>query len=108
MITVFAKRCPTLRAGRAECTEVRDATQKWTGGVEKSIEKCKEKNMPDYIPDYNDLYAAHERRQERALRKYPICACCDERITDDYLFDFDGVFYCKTQTNIREDIKAQG
>ena len=63
--------------------------------------------MPDYIPDYNDLYAAHERRQERALRKYPICDCCDEHITDDYLFDIDGVFYCKTclNSNFRKDIE---
>jgi hypothetical protein len=51
--------------------------------------------MGDYIPDYNDLYAAHERRQERALRKYPICDCCDERITDEYLYKICGVFVCE-------------
>lgn len=63
--------------------------------------------MGDYIPDYNGLYAAHERRQERALRKYPNCAHCEEPITDDYLFDIDGVFYCKTclNSNFRKDIE---
>lgn len=49
----------------------------------------------EYIPDYNDLYAMHEARQERALRKYPKCADCEEHITDDYLFNINGVFYCE-------------
>ena len=52
-----------------------------------------------YIPDYNDLYAMHEARQERELRKYPKCSDCREHITDDYLFDIEGVLYCKTCLN---------
>ena len=51
--------------------------------------------MGDYIPDYNDLYAAHERRLERGLRKYPICDCCDERITEEYLYKICGVLVCE-------------
>lgn len=51
--------------------------------------------MGDYIPDYNDLYAAHERRREREIRKYPICDCCDERITEEYLYKICGVLVCE-------------
>lgn len=49
--------------------------------------------MPDYIPDYNDLYAAHERRRERALRKYPKCCYCEERILDYFMFEINGEYY---------------
>lgn len=61
--------------------------------------------MGDYIPDYNDLYAMHERRQERALRKYPICDSCDERITDDYLYRINGVCIC--ETCLKEDYRRK-
>ena len=61
--------------------------------------------MPDYIPDYNDLYAAHERRRERELRKYPICDSCDERITDDYLYRINGVSIC--ETCLKEDFRRK-
>jgi hypothetical protein len=49
--------------------------------------------MGDYIPDYNDLYAMHEAKQERALRKYPKCCSCKERITDDQLYAVGGKLY---------------
>lgn len=50
--------------------------------------------MGDYIPDYNDLYAAHERRQERALRKYPKCCYCEEPIQDEECFAICGKLIC--------------
>ena len=43
--------------------------------------------------DYNELYAMHEAKQERALRKYPKCCSCKERITDDQLYDIGGKLY---------------
>lgn len=61
----------------------------------------------EYIPDYNDLYAMHEARQERELRKYPKCAECGERITDEYLFDIEGVLYHEkcANDNFRKDVE---
>jgi formylmethanofuran dehydrogenase subunit E len=49
----------------------------------------------DYVPDYTDLYEEHERDQERRLKKYPKCDCCDEPITDDYFYDIDGTYFCE-------------
>ena len=46
------------------------------------------------IPDYNDLYAMHEARQERELRKYPKCAYCGERITDDECYEINDELIC--------------
>lgn len=51
--------------------------------------------MPNNIPDYTELHAMHERRRERALRKYPICNHCDQRITEEYLYEIDGVLICE-------------
>lgn len=45
------------------------------------------------VPDYNDLYRAYEREQEKALERLPKCAYCKQPIQDDYLFDVDGVLY---------------
>ena len=50
--------------------------------------------MP-YIPDYTDLHAIHEREQERKLQRYPKCVHCRERITDEQLYNIDGLFYHK-------------
>jgi hypothetical protein len=46
----------------------------------------------EYIPDYNDLHEAHEREQERRLKKFPKCDCCREHITDDYFYNIDGLY----------------
>lgn len=47
----------------------------------------------EYIPDYTDLHAEYEREQERALRKFPKCCSCKEKITDDKLYDIGGKLY---------------
>ena len=61
----------------------------------------------EYIPDYNDLHREYEARRERELRKNPKCAECGERITDEYLFDIEGVLYCQTcmNNNFRKDVE---
>ena len=46
------------------------------------------------IPDYAELYAMHEARQERELKKYPKCACCEEHITDDECYEINDELYC--------------
>ena len=42
----------------------------------------------DPAADYN----RYDAKREKALRKYPKCAWCGERITDDHFYDF-GVEY---------------
>ena len=36
----------------------------------------------------------HEDRLYEALIRQPKCACCDEHIQDDDLYDFDGDLIC--------------
>ncbi len=36
----------------------------------------------------------YEAEQQRALNKLPKCDYCGIRITDDYLYDIDGVIVC--------------
>lgn len=61
----------------------------------------------EYIPDAIDHYNAYEARRERELRKYPKCSYCGDPITDDYLFDINGVLYCETCMNnwLRKDVE---
>lgn len=47
------------------------------------------------LPDYIDLHREHEAEQERQLKKYPKCAECGERITEDFLFCIDGDLFCE-------------
>lgn len=36
----------------------------------------------------------YEADQEEAIKKYPVCCCCQEHIQDDYCYRIDGEFYC--------------
>lgn len=47
-----------------------------------------------YIPDYNDLHAMHEARQEREIARLPICTECDEPIQDDCYYEINGECVC--------------
>lgn len=40
-------------------------------------------------------YDRFDAEQERAMQKYPECACCGKRITDDFLFYIEGDIYCE-------------
>ena len=51
--------------------------------------------MKDYIPDYNDLYDAHEAEEERWLEKRPKCECCGEPIYEDTFYDINGEYLCE-------------
>ena len=51
--------------------------------------------MSEYIPDNLDLYAAHEKEQQRRLEKLPVCEYCGETITDDHYYDLDGDIVCQ-------------
>ena len=48
--------------------------------------------MP-YTDDPIFDFELHEAQRERRLDKFPVCAHCDEPITDDHLFDIDGELY---------------
>ena len=39
-----------------------------------------------------DLYCADI---EQELQKYPVCDCCGEHITDETMYDVNGVYYCE-------------
>ena len=51
--------------------------------------------MSNYIPDYADLYEDYEAEQERSLRKYPKCDCCDKRILTERFYNFEGTYICE-------------
>ena len=57
--------------------------------------------MKDYIPDYNDLYEAHEAEEERWLEKRPKCDCCGEPIYEDTFYDIGGEYLCSECMNNR-------
>ncbi len=46
------------------------------------------------IPDNYDLWEAHEREQEQALEKLPVCGICGEPIQDEHLYLINDEFIC--------------
>lgn len=46
------------------------------------------------IPDYHDLWRAHEREQAKELERLPVCYECDEPIQDEVCYEFDGELLC--------------
>lgn len=48
-----------------------------------------------YLKDNADLFAEYDAEQEEARERLPKCDECEEEITDDYLYDIDGVLYCE-------------
>lgn len=48
----------------------------------------------DYTPDYTDLHAEYDARQQRQEEKYPKCDCCGGRITTDKFFNVEGTYIC--------------
>ena len=53
-----------------------------------------------------DLYCAD---QEQELEKYPKCAQCGEPITDEYMYEIDGEYYCEECMNdlFRVDVEER-
>ncbi len=41
-----------------------------------------------------DLWEAHDRQQEQALNRMPVCCKCKEHIQDEYGYRLDGDLYC--------------
>lgn len=50
--------------------------------------------MPDYIPDYTDLFNEYEAAQEQKEKKLPECSCCGKKITTDRFFNVEGTYIC--------------
>ena len=48
----------------------------------------------EYIPDNYDIWASHEADEARQLEKYPICADCEQPITDDHFYEINGEHIC--------------
>ena len=48
-----------------------------------------------YIPDNYDAFCQHDARQQDELERLPVCCECDERIQDEYCFEFEGEYICK-------------
>lgn len=46
------------------------------------------------IPDYNDYCDQHDREQQAALERLPICSECDEPIQDEVCFEINGEYVC--------------
>ena len=47
------------------------------------------------LPDYSDLYDAHEKAKEDKLDKYPVCKHCKDPITDEKLYIIEEDFVCE-------------
>lgn len=48
-----------------------------------------------YCPDNYDLWEAHERRQNRQLSEYPVCAWCGENIQSEECYEINDELYCQ-------------
>ena len=48
------------------------------------------------IPDYNDLWAAHDAEQQRQLENLPKCCECDEPIQDEHCFVINDEPMCES------------
>lgn len=48
-----------------------------------------------YIPDNYDRWVEHDREQEEALEKLPLCSVCEERIQDEYCYEINGEIICE-------------
>lgn len=48
-----------------------------------------------YLKDNADLFAEYDAEQEEERKRLPECDECEEEITDEYLYDIDGVLYCE-------------
>ena len=46
------------------------------------------------IPDYNDYCDQHDREQQAALEKLPVCCECDEHIQDEVCYEINGELIC--------------
>lgn len=60
------------------------------------------------LPDNYDLFVQHDREQERALQKLPICSCCLEIIQDEYYWDLGGEVLCEEclNDNYRKEVSV--
>ena len=47
------------------------------------------------LPDYHDLWRAHEREREKELERLPVCCECDEPIQEETCFQFNGELVCE-------------
>lgn len=47
------------------------------------------------LPDYHDLWRAHEREREKALERLPKCDECDKPIQEETCFQFNGELVCE-------------
>lgn len=55
--------------------------------------------MPEYVPDYNDLYNRYETEQHNKLKKLPKCSCCDEPIQDGFCYEINDELICEDCLN---------
>lgn len=46
------------------------------------------------LPDYHDLWRAHDRAQARKLERLPVCCECDKPIQDEVCYEFDDGLIC--------------
>ena len=47
------------------------------------------------LPDNYDLWEAHDREQEEALEKLPVCDCCGEPIQQGEAVYYNDQWFCK-------------
>lgn len=45
--------------------------------------------------DNYDLFLSHDAKQEEDLKRFPRCAECKQRITDEYVFAIDDGVICE-------------
>ena len=50
--------------------------------------------MNDYIPDALEMFELYDAERERERNELPVCADCDQPITDDFYFEFNGECIC--------------
>ena len=60
-----------------------------------------------YIPDYTDMFNAHDAEQQREAGRLPKCDYCGKTIMDEHLYDINGDVICEDcmKDNFRKPVE---
>ena len=48
------------------------------------------------LPDYYDLFKAHDREQAKELERLPVCEECGEVIQSDICYEINDCYICES------------
>lgn len=48
------------------------------------------------MKDMLDFLEAHDREQQKRLKKLPVCCYCNDPIEDDFYYEINGEYFCES------------